>query len=237
MKSILHWLGAAILIAAPVADAQQPEDEQPGLRIRGLSFQLEKPLAEIYAHDPSSNEAGVKVAVKSYLNHEVDIVPVRGTALVFTTKPDPASAKSTADLVAKVSLPANLKAGIFMFLPGSGRPGDPPNRVLVIEDQMKVFPRGSLKILNLSPLPVRIQLEKQNFDFRSGETKIIEDPPVGESNSSAMMAWVIRNKQPERIGAQVWPHPGSRRVLQVLFENPKSGRVEMAGFLDVAVPH
>ncbi len=237
MKSILHWLSAAILIAAPAVNAQQPEDEQPGLRIRGLAFQLEKPLTEVFAHDPSSNEAGVKVAVKNYLNHEVDIVPVKGTSLVFTTKSDPASAKSAADLVARVSLPANLKSGVFMFLPGSSRPGDPPNRVLVIEDQMRVFPRGSLKILNLSPLPVRIQLEKQNFDFRSGETKVIEDPPVGANNSSGMVAWAIRNNQPQRIGAQVWPHPGSKRVLQVLFENPRSGQVEMAGFRDIAVPY
>lgn len=237
MKSVLHWIGAVLLLAAPTLRAQETE-EAPGLKLRGVAFQTDQPLGEIYAHDPAAAAEGlpgVKVVVKKYLNHEVDVVPVKGSNLVFTTKPDPASAKASTDVVAKVQLPANLKSGIFIFLPGSGRAGDPMCRVLVVDDQVRSFPRGSLKVLNLSPLPVRIQLEKKNFDFKSGETRLIEDPPVGPNHTSGMVAYSHRGGEWQRIGAGIWPHPGDKRVLQILFENPRSKQIEMTGIRDVAV--
>lgn len=237
MKSVLHWLAALLFLAAPALRAQETE-EPPGLKIRAVAFQTDRPLGEIYAHDPvavAEGVAGVKVAVKKYLNHEVDIVPVKGSELVFTTRPDPASVRTSADVVAKVQLPANLKSSILIFLPGSGKAGEPMCRVLVIDDQVRAFPRGSLKVLNLSPLPVRIQLEKKNFDFKSGETRLIEDPPVGANQTSGMVAFTHKGGEWQRIGAGVWPHPGDKRVLQILFENPRSKQIEMTGIRDVAV--
>lgn len=207
-----------------------------GLQVRGLSFRLDSPPDAVYVHDPSAGgqALGVKLEVKSYLNHEFSVLPFKGGSLVLATGAEPAALKNPATVVAKVKLPDGFKSGIFMFLPGTGVAGDPPFRVLVIGDTRREFPAGSVKILNLSPQAVRIQLETKVFDFKSGESRVIENPPVAANQTSGMKAFAFSDGQWRRIASTVWPHPGEKRVLQVLFENPKSHQVEIRGVRDVA---
>jgi hypothetical protein len=105
----------------------------------------------------------------------------------------------------------------------------------VMDDSLGSFPRGSVKVMNLSPVPVRIRLEKTNYEFKSGETQLIKDQPVGDNNSSSMMAFALKGTEWQRVGAGVWPHPGEKRVIEIIFENPLSRQVELAGIRDVAV--
>lgn len=238
-RTVLLALAFCLPVAAQQAPPAAPpagEVETAGLRVRGLSFQLDSPPADVFVHDAAGDGTvpGVKLDVKSYLNHEFSGLPIKGDSLVFTKSSDPSGIKDSANIIAKTRLPGGFRSGIFMFLPGTGKAGDPAFRVLVIEDNKKAFPPGSLKILNLSPLPVSIMLEKEVFNFKSGETKIIEDPPVGPSQSSAMVAKAFKEGEWRQIGSGIWPHPGSKRVLQVLFENPKSRQVELRGIRDIA---
>jgi hypothetical protein len=226
----------------PAVQAQDPAPapapaQESGMKLRAISFMVDKPITGLFAHDPSVPGAipGVAFPVKTYLNHEFSQVPVRGDTVVFTGSSDPASAKDAAKIIAKAKLPSGFRKGIFIFLPGTGRPGDTAYRVLVMEDSLGSFPRGSVKVMNLSPVPVRVRLEKTVYEFKSGETKLIEDQPVGENNSSSMLAFALKNNDWQRIGAGVWPHPGEKRVIEIIFENPKSGQVELAGIRDVAV--
>jgi hypothetical protein len=223
---------------APGTDGQPapaPQDA-PGLKIRSLAFQLDTPPAEVFAHDPAlgGKVPGAKIDMKSYLNHEFNLQPSQPESLIFTKSADFASTKDAANVIAKTKVPAHLKSGIFMFLPGSGKAGDTPFRVLVVEDSKQAFPPGSFKVMNLSPHRVRIELETQKFPFASGETKVIEDPPVGANNASGMKAFSLINGQETRIASTMWPHPGTKRSLQVLFLNPKTQQVEIRGIRDVA---
>lgn len=204
--------------------------------MRGLAFQLPNTPADVYAHDAATDGStpGVKLDVKSYLNHEFSVLPIKGSSLILTKTADPAGIKDAGNVLAKVKLPSKFKTGIFMFLPGSGKAGDTPFRVLVIEDGKSDFPPGSVKVMNLSPQPIRIQLEKEYFNFKSGETKVIEDPPVAENQSSGMRAFSFEDGDWRRFASGVWPHPGRKRVLQVMFLNPTSKRVEIRGIRDVA---
>jgi hypothetical protein len=228
----------ALAQQAPPAAAPAAEVESAGLRVRGLSFQLDSPPADVFVHDAAGDGSvpGVKLDVKNYLNHEFSGLPIKGDSLVLTRTADPAGIKDSANIVARTRLPAGFRSGIFMFLPGSAKAGDPPFRVLVIDDSKKSFPPGSLKILNLSPLAVSISLEKEVFNFKSGETRVIEDPPVGPSQSSGMIAKAFKDGEWRKIGSGIWPHPGSKRILQVLFENPKTRQVELRGIRDIAKP-
>jgi len=241
---------ALALISGTAVQAQQPaptpgqgEAKPPapdqGLRARGLAFQLATTPTDVYVHDavPAPGILGAKLDLKVYLNHEFSLLPIKSKSLVFTKSSDPASVKDTASVLAKATLPDNFKNGIFMFLPGSGAPGASPYRVLVVDDTTRAFPRGSYKVMNLSPATVRIQLEKETFEFKSGEMKLIEDPPVGENQSSGMRAFSQAGSQWQKIGSGIWPHPGDKRVLQVLFENPGTKQVELRGIRDVAVTY
>jgi hypothetical protein len=75
------------------------------------------------------------------------------------------------------------------------------------------------------------------YEFKGGESKIIEDPPVAENNSSGMKAFSFTDGEWHRIASGVWPHPGEKRVLQVLFTNPATQQVEIRGVRDVAASH
>jgi hypothetical protein len=230
---------AVLALCLPVIAQETPPAapaETAGLRVRGLSFQLDSPPPDVFVHDAAGDGTvpGVRLDVKSYLNHEFSGLPIKGDGLILSKSADPADIKDATKVIAKAKLPAGFRSGIFMFLPGSGKAGDPPFRVLVIDDTRKSFPPGSLKILNLSPLPVSIQLEKQVFNFKSGETKVIEDPPVAANQTSGMVAKCLKDGQWRKIGSGIWPHPGPKRVLQVLFENPRSQQVELRGIRDVA---
>ncbi len=246
MNTCKNAILAIALLAGTAVHAQQPPAPgnapqvpaaEQGLRVRGLAFQLAKAPGEIYAHDPSapSGTPGVKLDLKGYLNHEFNLLPFRGKNLVCTASADPASVKDSSSLLAKVTLPDKFKGGIFMFLPGTGAAGSPAYRVLAIDDSLSAFPRGSFKVINLSPATVRIQLEKEIFQFKSGEMKLIEDPPLDENNNSGMRAFSQVGNQWQKIGSGIWPGPGQKRVLQVLFENPSTKQIELKGIRDVAV--
>lgn len=245
MKLASLAFAALVACAAPAALGQEPAApdaapaarEQPGLKIRGLSFLADAPTTDVFAHDPAAKPGtpGVKFDIKNYLNHEFAMIPVGAENLIFTKSGDAASTKDPASVLAKVKLPQHFRKGILVFLPGSAKPGEPIYRVLPIDDAVKVFPRGSVNVINLSPVPVKIVLEKQEYVYKSGEAKVIENQPVDASNASAMTAYAFKDNQWQRFGQTVWPHPGEKRVIQIIFENPKSKNVELVGIRDIAV--
>ena len=229
--------GGTPLVAQEPAPAPAPAQAEQGLRVRGLSFALTTAPTEVYAHDAASPPGipGTKVDVKNYLNHEFNLLPIKGKGIVFTKSSDPGSVKDNASVLAKASLPDNFRSGILMFLPGTGAAGTPAYRILVVEDTVRAFPRGSFKVMNLSPTTLRIQLEKETFEFKGGEMKLIEKPPVNDSNASGMRAFAQVGNQWQKVGAGIWPNPGSKRVIQVAFENPNTKQLEIRGIRDISV--
>lgn len=236
---IRFFATSALVIAALTVPLIAQEGESVrSLKARCLSFQIDGSIPELYAHTAIAAENptdGVPVEVRNYLNHQIDSIPLYGSRVIFTTDPDPASVKDSKKVLAKVKVADDLRSAILMFVPGTGEDGDPPYRVLPVEDSPREFPRGSLKVMNLSPTPIRLMLEKQRYDLKPSATRVIEDPPVGDRNSSAMQAFIFRDEKWQRIGSGLWPHPGKKRVLQIAFFNPSSRNIEIRGIRDIAV--
>lgn len=238
-KIPLAVLASALLaIPAVPAAAQQAPEEGPSISARCLAFQIDGKVPPLFVHAVPLGEEpteGVPVKVQTYLNHERQKIPVRTGNLVFTSDADPSSIDDPEKLFARFKVPGKMRSGILMFLPGSSKAGEPKYRILPIDDENKSFPRGSLKIVNISGEPFRLTLCDKKFDLRSGSTRVIEDPPVNEANASEMKAFTFDQGQWQRVGAGVWPHPGRKRVLQVAFINPESRRFEIRGIRDIAV--
>ncbi|BCU78028.1 hypothetical protein [Luteolibacter sp. LG18] len=216
----------------------QTGEAQPGIHGRSLLFLIESLPEKVFAYDAAVANSdkplpGMPVHAKGYLNHEFDNLPMGAKEIVFTKSEDPASVKAADQRIARAVVPENLKSGIFLFLPGTGKPGDDLARVMVLDDSAQKFPAGSLKVMNLSPQPIRIQLENKDFDFKIGEQRNIENPPVNENQMSGMRAFGFQDNQWQRIGASMWPHPGTKRVLQIIFMNPATQQVEIRGVRDV----
>jgi hypothetical protein len=209
------------------------------LSARSISFQIDQAFPPTYAHSATTTgdqpPEGIPVTVKTYLNHEVDSLALSGEQVIFTTSSDRKSITDPTAVIAKTRIPKSLRSAVLMFLPGDGKPGSPKFRVMAIDDSTREFPRGSFKVINISPRPLRIVLEKTPYDLKSGETKVIEDPPVNARNASAMRAYNFADDQWQGIGSTSWPHPGKKRVIHVAFLNPASKKVELRGIRDIAV--
>jgi hypothetical protein len=221
---------AALLIALAVPAFAQ------GIRLRLLAFDPALSVKNAFIHDPAApaedSPAPVETNIKEYLNHQAVLVPLKGNKLVVTTSADRSSMSNKETLIGQATIPKGVRSAILLFLPGA--PDDKArNSVLVIDDSKRAFPPGSFRISNLSPLPVRLELEKKAFNFKPGETHVIEDPPVRENQHSGMTAHAFKDNQWRRIGSGLWPHPGSSRAVQILFQNPVSGQVQMRAFDDV----
>ncbi|MCW1887790.1 hypothetical protein OKA04_23835 [Luteolibacter flavescens] len=226
MKSMFF---AAVAAASLVSIAHGQE-----YQVRGLTLGQDVPGPEVHVHqDGGKADAGV-LEVKSYLNHEGTTLKLKGPKIVLTTQSGAASVKDPAQVIGTCELPAKGGSVILLFIPE--KPDSPASKIVVLDDSKKAFPPGSIKVANLSSLPVKIELEKKPFDFKAGEIANIENPPVGEGNSSGYKATCETATGWQAFGAGVWPHPGQKRVLQVVTNSPESKLVVIRGFRDVATP-
>jgi hypothetical protein len=172
--------------------------------------------------------------VKSFLNHEAATLKLKSPKIVLTTHAGAASEKDPAQLIGSCELPAKGGSVILLFVPE--KPDSPTSKILVIDDSKKAFPAGTFKVANLSSLPVKLELEKKAFDFKPGEVLNIVDPPVNDASASTVKGTCESEGEWKNFFSSSWPHPGGKRVLQVIIDNPDSKLVDIRGFRDVATP-
>ena len=210
-----------------------PASAQREVRVRGLALQPGVP-EELQAGDAAGKGAVGVVKVKSFLNHEFDTLKLKGNQLKFTAKADAAADAGPAVEIGTCEIPAKAASVILVFLPDA--PDSKTCKIVVVEDSAKAFPPGSYKIANLSEFPVKIELEKKEFEFKAGEIGGIEDPPVGANQASGMKGYSQREGEWQVFVSSLWPHPGGKRVLQLITANPGTGQLEMRGVRDIAKP-
>jgi hypothetical protein len=90
-------------------------------------------------------------------------------------------------------------------------------------------------VTNLSPVPVKLTLEKQPYDFKPGATLIIDKPPMAENQHARMQAFAFVSNEWRSIGTGLWPNPGVARGVQLLYQEPVSGQIQLRAYDDVPV--
>ncbi|RYD49078.1 MAG: hypothetical protein EOP85_02320 [Verrucomicrobiaceae bacterium] len=220
-----------ILLLTVSAHAQT---RQVSLRL--LAFDGMNIPPESFAFDPAAppGTAGVKAPVKGYLNHEVTKVILSGSKVVFAKTANPEDLKKPEMVLADVNLPRAGTRFMLIFLPKAT--GEVGYQVMPLDDSVKDFPLGSYRIINLSRFPVKLNLQDKSFEYKAGDSKVIENPPVGADKHSAMYAFSMIDGKWARIGANTWPHPGKKRSVQMFFDNPDTKRTELRGFRDISPP-
>jgi len=218
---------AAVFFSANVVHGQE-------YQVRGLTLGQDGPGPQVHIHqDGGAPDAGVLELGTSLGDSETEL-KLKGPKILLTTQAGAASAKDPAQLIGSCQLPAGGGPVILLFVPE--KPGSPTCKIVVVDGSKKAFPLGSFKVLNLSSLPVKIELEKKAFDFKPGEIRNIEKPPVNDANSSGFKGTCESGGQWETFGSGVWPHPGGKRSLQVIIDNPDTKLVDLRGIRDIAPP-
>jgi hypothetical protein len=230
MRNYKLFAIAAVLL--PCFSSSLMADQE--LKIRALSFQPGFPV-EIHAHEPDGSATGGMVEIKSFLNHEANVVRCKGTRLVFTRRSRPDSATDMNEMIGQIEFPATSKSWILLFTPETVEQGEFKSKVFAIDDSAKGFPAGSFQIANLTTMPIKIELEKETYEFTPGEMRNIPKPPFGENQSASMEAYFKKDDKWMLLSSGSWPNPGTKRVLQILTENPATKQIDLKGVRDVAV--
>ena len=221
-------------LAEPAA-VEIPENT---FRVRCIVLKGGLPLAEVYAHDPSNREGrpGIRLEIREDLGHNI-LLPWAKGKVVLTTSPDPASVLDPSKRVASANLPEKSNSAVFLLLPGSGKRGDLPLRILVIDDRLDAFPGGSSLVISLSPMDVRLQLEKKTYNIHPGERVLIKDQPLNANNTTAIRAACLRKGEWQRVMSNVWPATApNRRTLHLIYEDAVSGNLRFQAIRDVTPP-
>ncbi len=227
-------MNATLLAALATACCLGTAAAQREIQVRALSTVANHPEGrKAFIHDPGSRSPATPIEVQTYLNRETQRLKVKGRALVFTTDPARSSIDDAAQLLGKVEVPPTLTTAIFLFVP-AGATGAP--HVELIDASRKAFPAGSFNVLNLTAEGFRFELEGKNFDCPPGVLTLIADPPVGPNNASGMRAFRKVGNEWKYVAASVWPHPGKKRVIQLVTVEPGSERIDLKGFRDVVGP-
>jgi len=223
----------AIAILSPLALAQD-EPSAAKFELRLLSFSPDQQKDEVFLHDPLAKPAEeVKsTAIKSYLNHQFVTVALKSRKLIVSSEKDPKKAVAEGAFLADVTIPEKVNSAILLFLPGAAQ-GKTVYRVLVIDDAKRSFPAGTFYMSNLSALPVRMTLEAKNYDFKPGQTGLLQNLPMDESGQIKMRTFAFKNNDWYQAATSIWPHPDKARSVLVLFQDPTSGDLKLRGFDDV----
>ncbi|MEO5716034.1 MAG: hypothetical protein ABIT37_21315 [Luteolibacter sp.] len=231
MKTPLLLAIGAALLSCMIA----PSLAQQELKVRAISFQPGFPV-ELHAHLPDGSATAGLVEIKTFLNDETNLLKYKGGPLVFTARSNPVSATDVNQVIGRVEIPEGVKSCILLFLPEKAEPGNLHSRVMAIDDSQPAFPAGSFKIANFASVQVKIELEKETFEFASGEIRVIAKPPFGENKAASMEAYLKHEDKWQLVSSGSWPNPGTRRVLQIVIENPETHQLELKGVRDVVVP-
>lgn len=222
----MRFLLATTVMAVLAGYGTAADKPSAGVRVRAVAA-VPASVPESVRVLSNGNPAGT-IHPKTFLNHEADTLTLTKGPLEFSAESDPASR------IGACELPAGIKSVILVFVPEV--PGKPACKVIAVDDSPKAFPAGSINILNLTSLPVRIELEKKSFEFKPGEVRVIPNPPTGPNGASAMKAARKVDGKWESFSSGAWPHPGPKRVLQILTDNPDTKQTEVRGIRDVASP-
>ena len=98
-----------------------------------------------------------KIELYTDVSPVVDGVFKTGEADFFIEKPPGPDGKPVRELVGKAAL-GKSDHQLFLFTPGGSSEGKLPYSVRAFDDDTRIFPMGSVRVINLSPVPVRFLL-------------------------------------------------------------------------------
>lgn len=230
-RSLFPSLGVPAALVAVAALLSGPAGARE-LSIRCLTVQNGYPKTGAFLHDGSGG-GGESLDVKTFLNHKRQEIEVDGDELVFTSESGAKSADDENLVFGRVTLPEGVDSCLFVFEPPVG---DRPARVHCVDESLEAFPAGSFKILNLSGIELRLELEDESFGLPLDEAVLIGEIPVGKRNAAAMGAFRKDGEEWKKVASGNWSHPGKKRVFHVATSDKTGRYVTMNGFRDISMP-
>ncbi|WOO40626.1 hypothetical protein [Rubellicoccus peritrichatus] len=147
---------ALFLLGEPIAEGAEGRT----ITFRTLCFRHQDDVKEVKALGPDGQSL---IPVKLYTTYSLpERMMLRDNQAIFVME-DGLSADGVSPkfrVVARTTVPSSVSQVLFVFLPAEKNASE-PYKLIALQDDPKAFPYGNVRLLNLSPVPVRFHLGEQ----------------------------------------------------------------------------
>ena len=167
-----------VFAAVAVAFAATAEEPQAGkLRLRTVLHDPLRGQAELYVRDAGGSLVPLYLAREGL--SEAQLVSLNEKALELYKSPEIDPENPLEQLAARVAVPKGVSRGIVLIVP-SGKETGPAYRMMLINDDPKVFKKGESRVLNLTSLSMAMKAGEHSGKLPPAAMTPI--PPVKERN-------------------------------------------------------
>ncbi len=149
-----NLLAALAVLAAAVATL--PAQDTRKVAFRTLCLEQVKDLETVRLVSADESKEDPEIQLYTDISGVTEGTFKGGQALFCTEKPGP-DGKPVRTIVGKTALTKSSRQ-LFVFMPGPGGAGKLPYHIFAYDDDLRSFPLGNVRAINLAPVPVRFIL-------------------------------------------------------------------------------
>lgn len=228
---------SAMFLLAVLAAGNAPgqSGKTPVVEVRTLCFRQASGLFELEAADARPEVITRCTLPLSMLSEPVRIAPVAGRITFYEKAPMP-DAKVRPSPLAVAQIPANLQRVILFFIPVS-TDGDRLYKVVVLNDDPRVFAPGGALVCNLFADEIRFIIGEHKQLLRSGGISYLKTPVERDDFNMAVVSFQFRSGETWRSASESklrFVEP--MRHLLFTYIDPATRRPRLKTYRDVPLP-
>lgn len=219
----LRRLLATVFACFPfIASAEPP----PTAAISVFCFRYAGDLQSLLVKSGEESTEAIELSTANLVG-PVKAVVEKGAVMFFQK---PAGEGAAPRPAASIKLPADAKRAVVVLVPAAE--GEAlPYRGFAFSHENRAFPMGSMKIVNLSPYPVRWNIGGEVMGLRPGGVEGFR--PKGEPGSNQNVVFQVEKEgRWLPLTTTRWAVRDDRRYLMCLYEDPATRRMGLRSIPD-----
>lgn len=229
VRSVASLILAPILGALPLAAAPEVPST---IHVSIYCFRYAPGLDTIHLRDKGGGFVKTELSTANIVGPRQVIID-NGTVTLHRQE-TAADGAATYPVIGRVRVPDACPRALLLLLPAA-KDAEFPYRGLAFAHTDRDFPLGTMKIVNLSPYPIRGAMGDDTVSVASG--RIVDFKPGGEPGVSLPVLFQFqREDRWQRMAATRWTLRDDRRLLMCVYEDPANGRMYLRSIPDRTLP-
>ncbi len=223
MHSVFSYLTLLLFLAAPVGFAQVPDDVK--VRKAEILTLTDSGVIEDLSYVTVDGVSKLSIYSRGF----APSIAYKGPEEIVFFRPisNPNGfdgEEAVRKIVGKVKLPATATRILLLFekKPSSTDEEEEAYRILALDNDLQGFPAGAYRFVNVSPIPVRGFLGRDQFDLKPNASKIMEAKGDSETGNVELKLFRMKGDTLEKIYSSVW-NVNKRRRSTVFLSASQSG--------------
>jgi hypothetical protein len=220
----------AIFALCLTAAAQKPATTK--LRLRAVLHDPLRSQADLYVHDASSGIVPLYLSMEGLTEPQTVSVTDGALQLFDSDTIDPEN--PLAQLAAQVAIPTKLSRAIVFIFP-SGRETGPAYRMLVLNDDPKIFRKAETRVLNLTKLSLAMKAGEHSLKLSPARVtavpRVTKLNDLNQAHTSFYQKgaggneWLLIAERPMQFA------DGARNII-LIYQMPKAKAPQLRTLID-----